>query len=225
MADLELAIGHHFADTALLQLALTHKSCGSPNNERLEYLGDAVLDLIVGEHLFHVRPSADEQVLTLMRSSLVKKSTLAELARELDLGAHMHLGVGERKSGGFRRDSILADALEAVVGAVYLDGGIGAAKRFVLALIESRAAILDPVLIKDAKTRLQEILQSRQLALPTYDVVKSTGEDHAREFEVICRITALKVHTRGVGRSRRDAEKIAAELAIEAVLADETLDG
>ena len=217
MTTLETTLGYTFRDATLLAQALTHKSRGAHNNERLEYLGDAVLDLIVGEHLFRTRTDADEHALTILRAALVKKSTLAAMARELGLGEHMRLGAGELKSGSFRRDSILADTFEAVLGALYLDGGLEAVRALVLPIIEPRAAELDAVQVKDPKTRLQELLQGRRLALPSYEVQGATGADHDPVFEVSCRVAALDIIVSGRGRTRREAEQDAAGRAIDVV--------
>jgi len=209
-------IGYTFSDPGLLEAALTHRSAGSRNNERLEFLGDGVLNCVIGEAVFHARSDSPEGDLSRLRASLVREATLGEIARGLDLGEHIRLGTGEMKSGGFRRASILADALEALVGAVYLDGGFGAAREVLLGLYAKRLATLpDADELKDAKTRLQEYLQSRHMALPEYSVVDVSGEPHRQSFRVACRIEDAGVQTCGNGRSRRRAEQAAAQQALE----------
>lgn len=202
-------LGYRFADSALLQEALTHRSAVGPSNERLEFLGDAVLSAVIGEALFRRYPQASEGELSRLRASLVKGTTLAKLARELCLGDHLRLGGGELKSGGFRRESTLADALEALFGAVYLDGGFAAAREVIITLFDRRLQQLPPVSrLKDPKTRLQEYLQASQQPLPLYSVIETSGADHAREYTVRCQ--AAQLSTTAVGRSRRQAEQAAA---------------
>jgi ribonuclease-3 len=211
-------LDYRFSDPGLLDDALTHRSVGSRNNERLEFLGDAVLSFVIAAELYRRFPDADEGTLSRLRATLVKGETLAKLARELELGEYLHLGSGELKSGGFRRDSILADALEAVMGAVYLDGGIDEASRLVHALYANRLEKATPrANLKDPKTRLQEYLQGRKLDLPEYEVVSLEGEAHAQTFTVICRIADLDIETRGTGGSRRKAEQAAAQVALERI--------
>lgn len=212
------ALARRFRDPQLLWRALTHRSRGRDNNERLEFLGDAVLSLVVAELLCHAYPDVDEGDLSRMRSRLVRESTLAEIARELELGDHLRLGSGELKSGGFLRSSILADALEAVIGAVYLDRGYPAARDLIEDLMQERIADLpDPVELKDPKTRLQEVLQGLGRGLPEYLVVDQSGADHARRFKVACRVPGPDgvpsefVATQG---SRRRAEQTAARQAL-----------
>jgi ribonuclease-3 len=205
-------LGYEPRDDGLFAAALTHRSAAGPNNERLEFLGDAVLNLLVAEHLFRAFPQADEGDLSRLRARIVSAEPLAEVAAALEIGAALQLGSGELKSGGFRRESILADALEAVCGAVYLDGGLEAARRVVAAFIEPRIAQLPaPHALKDAKTRLQEYLQSRGLPLPYYAVERTEGEAHAQTFWVICEVAALGLRSHGSGKSRRRAEQEAAE--------------
>lgn len=212
---------YRFRDDALLEQALTHRSAGGSNNERLEFLGDAVLGLVIAEALFQHLPDATEGELSRMRASLVKRETLAEVARRLDLGEFLALGSGELKSGGFRRDSTLADALEAVFGAIYLDGGFDACRTCILRLFDDRLRNLPSAAsLKDPKTRLQEFLQSRRLALPEYEVVEASGQDHNRVFVVDCRVDALDTKYRGSGRSRRRAEQAAAEGMLKMLGAD-----
>ena len=211
MSRLEQALGHGFRDPALLQEALTHRSQGRPHNERLEFLGDAVLNHAIGAALFQALPQAREGELTRIRADLVRESTLAALARELPLADELRLGPGELKSGGFRRDSILADALEAVLGAVYLDAGWDAARALIERLFATRIELAQHERVdKDAKTRLQEWLQARQRGLPEYELLGSTGSDHAKTFEVQCRVPSLELQARGEGTSRRSAEMSAA---------------
>ena len=178
-----MELNYRFRDPALAQLALTHRSIGKPNNERLEFLGDALLGAIVAEMLYEVHPHASEGELSRLRAQLVNGQALAVVARELDLGDGLKLGPGELKSGGFRRDSILADAFEAMVAAVYLDGGFDACRETVRGLFAERIAALRRS-SKDAKTRLQEWLQAKGLPLPQYELVASHGEDHAKTFDI-----------------------------------------
>ncbi len=209
-------LGYVFRDPGLFEHALTHRSAGGANNERLEYLGDAVLGLVIAEALYRRYPQASEGELSRLRASLVRKQTLAELARDLELGDYLHLGSGELKSGGFRRDSILADALEAIFGAVYLDGGFAAGAQLIQALYAERLDGLPstPRASKDPKTQLQEYLQGRHLDLPDYTVISVRGEAHDQTFEVECRISALAQSTRAQGSSRRRAEQQAAQLML-----------
>ena len=208
---LENALQYRFDDAMLLQQALTHRSAGRNNNERLEFLGDAVLDFVISEAVFRARPLADEGDLSKLRSSLVKDTSLARIALELKLGEHLILGGGEKKSGGHRRESILADALEALFGAVFLDQGFEAARRLIENVFARRLADLPDVdELRDAKTRLQEWLQKRRLELPQYELLAVTGKDHAQEFDVVCRVTAGSLETRGTASSRRQAEQQAA---------------
>lgn len=218
-AGLQAAIGYRFADPLLLHQALTHKSHSREHNERLEFLGDAVLGLVVAELIYAERPDANEDVMSLLRASLVRKETLAEIATELDLGRYLRLGAGVRKSGGHQIDSILADALEAVIGAVQIDGGMAAARQVVLAMLAERMRNLDPESLKDAKTRLQELLQGAGLELPAYRIDARGGTAHARTFTVSCRVEALNLEVSASGRSRRAAEKNAASDMLEAVIA------
>ena len=202
-----------FRDLGLLLAALTHRSAGGANNERLEFLGDAVLGLVIAEALYSRYPDASEGELSRLRAALVRKQTLAELARDLELGEYLRLGSGELKSGGFRRDSILADALEAIFGAVYLDGGFEVCRDLIRMLYADRLESLpdDAGMLKDPKTRLQEQLQGRGLDLPTYNILTVYGEAHAQTFEVECCVAALDLCVRGRGSSRRRAEQQAAQ--------------
>ena len=204
-------LGYRFAATRLLEQALTHRSAGSNNNERLEFLGDSVLGLIVSEQLYQAQPGADEGSLSRIRASLVKRSTLAEIAAEIELGNVVQLGSGELKSGGHSRQSILADALEAVIGAIFLDGGYEAAKTTILNLFGNRLENFpDDEDLKDSKTRLQEALQGKGLPPPEYVVSGVSGAAHAREFQVACRVQSMGLETTGHGTSRRLAEQNAA---------------
>jgi len=205
-------IGHDFVDPRLLEQALTHRSAGQPHNERLEFLGDAVVNLLVAEALFAAWPKADEGALTRARAELVRESALAGIARRLDLGHLLMMGPGEMKSGGHRRDSILADAVEAVVGAIYLDAGLDACRQAAMPWFASLIAALPPPnkVGKDPKTALQEWLQARGRALPAYELVSESGEEHARHFEVACSAGVPPLRTLGGGSSRRAAEQVAA---------------
>ena len=216
-------IGHRFAHPALLDQALTHRSAGAPHNERLEFLGDALVNLIVAEALYQRWPQADEGALTRARAALVRESALAPIARALELGARLTLGPGEMKSGGHRRDSILADALEAVVGAIYLDAGFEACRAAVLPWFVPAMEALPPAhkVGKDAKTRLQEWLQGRQKPLPIYALLSESGEDHAKTFRVSCTLSQPPISAEGEAGSRRAAEQLAAEDALRQLKADD----
>jgi len=206
-----LKLRHRFREPALAQLAFTHRSAGRPNNERLEFLGDALLGAIIAELLYEVHPKASEGELSRLRAQLVNGQALAVLARELELGDQLKLGPGELKSGGFRRDSILADAFEALIAAVYLDAGFEACRDNVRDLFGERVAALRRS-SKDAKTRLQEHLQSGGWPLPQYELVGSHGEDHARTFDVRCGVSEpLTLVAEATAGSRRAAEQDAAE--------------
>jgi ribonuclease-3 len=209
---LSKSLGYPFEDLNLLKQALTHCSAGSNNNERLEFLGDALLGCVIAAELFDRYPEAREGELSRLRASLVRRDSLAELAQSLDFGRYLRLGPGERKSGGHHRDSILADALEAVFGAIYLDGGFDVCRRCILRLFSNRLSrVADPEALKDAKTRLQEYLQSRQMALPEYTIVEVSGDAHAQSFRVQCTLGDCGLPpTHGSARSRRQAEQKAA---------------
>jgi ribonuclease-3 len=218
---LEKTLHYQFRDVGLFVQALTHRSATGPNNERLEFLGDAVLDFVISDALFKLCPDADEGDLSKLRASLVKDTSLAEIAVDLGLGEHLILGSGERKTGGHRRESILADALEAMFGAVYLDSGFDAAKDLVDRVFEQRLDVLpDAEDLRDPKTRLQEWLQARKLSLPTYDLVSVTGRDHRQKFVVSCTVNELSQTTEGESTSRRKAEQHAASSMLE-ILAGE----
>ena len=206
------ALNYRFQDSSLVEQALTHRSVGHHNNERLEFLGDAVLGCVIAEELYRRFPAASEGELTRLRATLVRGETLAEIGKGLSLGDYIRLGSGELKSGGFRRGSILACGVEALIGAVYLDGGFAAARTLVLALYQERLESVSPEdELKDPKTRLQEFLQSRKLPLPRYDLVKVEGESHNQTFYVECVAEALKEPIPGHGSSRRKAEQSAAK--------------
>lgn len=213
-----MELNYRFRDPALTELALTHRSIGKPNNERLEFLGDALLGAIIAEMLYEVHPKASEGELSRLRAQLVNGQELAVVARELDLGDGLKLGPGELKSGGFRRDSILADAFEALVAAVYLDGGFDACRETVRGLFNERIVALRRS-SKDAKTRLQEWLQAKGLPLPQYELVASHGEDHAKTFDVSCTIgEPLPLTASAHGGNRRAAEQDAAESVLNQLL-------
>jgi ribonuclease III len=204
-------------DPALFEQALTHRSAARVNNERLEFLGDALLNLIVAEYLYSRYEQADEGCLSRLRAAVVSGASLARIATSLDLGTVLQLGAGELKSGGFRRESILADAFEALCGALYLEAGFARVRELLLRVLGPALAALEPAAAgdadeqKDAKTRLQEWLQGRGLALPRYSVVNIEGESHAQVFEVNCSIEALHLEASGTGLSRRRAEQVAAQ--------------
>lgn len=209
-------LGHSFTDLELMILALTHRSFSGKNNERLEFLGDAILNFVVGEALFERFPQAKEGQLSRLRSKLVKGETLAVLARNFQIGDYLRLGSGELKSGGFRRDSILADAMEALIGAIYLDAGMNKARERILVWLTEEFNTLTLVdTNKDPKTRLQEFLQSRNAELPKYEVANIEGEPHERVFYVECYLGVLDKKTRGKGSSRRIAEQQAAARALD----------
>jgi ribonuclease-3 len=216
LRTLSRKLEYTFNNTHLLEAALTHRSVGSTNYERLEFLGDSILSFVIAEQLYLRYPTADEGTLSRCRASLVKGETLAELAAELQLGEFLNLGPGELKSGGFRRESILADALEAIMGAVFLDGGYEAVKAFVLSLYQEHLAKISPTIsLKDPKTRLQEYLQSRRLPLPNYEMVGAEGKAHQQTFTVTCTIEGLEQVASATGSSRRKAEQAAAAQILE----------
>jgi len=218
LSRLEQQLGYSFTQPKLLLLALTHRSFSHQNNERMEFLGDSILGFLIAEALFGRFPDAREGQLSRLRAKLVKGQTLAAIARRFSLGDWLQLGSGELKSGGFRRESILADTLEAVLGAIYLDGGIVAARRRALAWFADELASLTlEAPNKDAKTRLQEFLQSRGCELPQYQVLQVQGEPHQRHFVVECSAALLKEKTQGQGGSRRIAEQLAARAALIAL--------
>jgi ribonuclease-3 len=212
---LPAALTYRFQNPELRTRALSHRSVGAVNNERLEFLGDGLVNMLVAEMLFEHYPKADEGELTRRRSHLVSEPALAAIARELELGGELLLGPGELKSGGHRRDSILADALEALIAAVYLDGGWEACRGIVRELFGERVASAGAPTGKDAKTRLQELLQARGEPLPAYSLVAATGADHAKTFEVACEVASLEQRPVGHGGSRRAAEQAAAQAALD----------
>ena len=208
---LKQTLDYEFEDSDLLQRALTHRSASGQNNERLEFLGDSVLQLVVSELVFDVRREASEGRLSRLRSTLVKDQTLSEIAMELGLGNYLVLGSGEKKSGGYRRSSILADALEALFGAVYLDRGFDEAQRVIYNAFGERVRGLpEEGELRDPKSLLQEFLQGRQLPLPIYSLEKVSGQAHKQFFEVSCTTTEPELKTVGSGLTRRDAEQQAA---------------
>ncbi|MDD2885333.1 MAG: ribonuclease III [Dechloromonas sp.] len=211
-------LGHSFANLALLRTALTHRSYGTPNNERLEFLGDGILDFVIAALLYERFTDLPEGDLSRLRANLVRQDTLHELANLLEIGSFLRLGEGEMKSGGATRPSILADALEALFGAIYLDGGFAAAERVIALLYADLLAALKPGQFqKDAKTRLQEWLQGRKKALPRYSLLETSGAAHAQRFVVACEIDYPPLRTTGAGASRRIAEQCAAEQALKAL--------
>ncbi|MCB1874531.1 MAG: ribonuclease III [Chromatiales bacterium] len=209
-------IGYQFADRDLLETALTHRSASNRNNERLEFLGDAVLGAVIARVLFEKFPKAREGQMSRLRASLVKGESLARMARELNLSEALVLGAGEARSGGHGRDSILADALEAVFGAISLDGGFEAARNVILAVFQSPIEGLSlEAVSKDPKTRLQEHLQGQGLDLPSYEVIDTQGESHAQTFHVVCRLPGVAEPVTGRGTSRRRGEQDAARKALK----------
>ena len=209
-------LDYSFTNQNLLIQALTHRSAKGAHNERLEYLGDSILGFVIAEELFLRFPSQDEGDLTRMRSSLVKGVTLAELGKDFSLGEHLILGPGELKSGGHRRESTLEDAIEAIIGAVYLDSDIGICKALILNWFASRLSKIKPGSIhKDPKTRLQEYLQGRKIELPHYDVIHTSGQSHNQEFTVRCTTSVIKKEVICKGTSRRKAEQGAAQQVLE----------
>jgi ribonuclease-3 len=221
-AWLHKSLAYTFDDDALLQRALTHRSATGPNNERLEFLGDAVLQLVVSELVFDKTRDASEGQLSRLRSTLVKDTTLAEVGQALGIGEHLILGPGEKKSGGHRRSSILADALEAIFGAVYLDSGLPGVRQVIHTAYGDRMHELPEAAdLRDPKSRLQEFLQSRNLALPDYEIQKTSGKAHMQTFEVACSIPELDALTTGTGSSRREAEQEAALAMLENIGGDD----
>lgn len=217
---LQNRLGHTFKDAHLLQQALTHRSHSSLHNERLEFLGDSILNCVVASLLFERYSTIDEGDLSRLRANLVKQQSLYEIAQRLELSQFLRLGEGELKSGGFRRPSILADTLEALFGAIFLDAGFNAARDVIRALYIPILDTVDPkTLGKDAKTLLQEYLQGKKIPLPQYNVVATHGAAHSQEFEIECLVPKLEIQVFGTGGSRRAGEQAAAKLALEAVQA------
>jgi ribonuclease-3 len=209
-------LNYEFSLPELIRQALTHKSKSAGNNERLEFLGDAVLDLVISEALYQQEAAADEGVLSRLRAILVRRETLAKLAAELHLGDMLLLGSGEARSGGHQRQSIMADGLEAVFGAVFLDGGYAAVREVILNIYATRLATLpDAESLKDPKTVLQERLQAQAIGVPVYTVLSEEGPPHARKFEVMCRIEELQLEAKGAATSRKRAEQAAAVTVLE----------
>ena len=221
IARLSKRLGYQFKDQSLLLQALTHRSAKGTHNERLEFLGDSILGFVIAQALFEKFPKHDEGDLTRMRSSLVKGVTLADIGRNFHLGEHLILGPGELKSGGHRRESILEDAVEAIIGAVYLDSDIAQCKRLVLNWFEQRLSDIKPGHEqKDPKTRLQEYLQGRKIELPVYEVINITGQSHNQEFTVKCTTSITEEEVITKGTSRRKAEQAAAQKVLELIQHD-----
>jgi len=218
LSSLESALGYAFHDQGLLERALTHRSHGAPHNERLEFLGDSVLNFVVTTLLFGEHAEMDEGDLSRVRANLVKQAALADIAQKLTLSGYLRLGEGELKSGGFRRPSILADTLEAIFGAVFVDGGYEAVRQVIERLYRPILSHIDiRTFGKDPKTLLQEIVQGRGLDLPRYEVLATHGAAHSQVFDVECRIDKLEVRVTASGSSRRAAEQLAASQAIAAI--------
>ena len=217
LARLERRLGYTFSDRSRLELALTHRSCGSRNNERLEFLGDSIVNFVIAEALYELFPDAREGQLSRLRARMVRGVTLAEIGREFELGDCLRLGSGELKSGGYRRESILADAVEAIIGAIYLDAGMETCHERIRSWFKDRLAGLSITdqQNKDPKTRLQEFLQARQKALPKYRVTGIEGDAHNQEFTILCELEAMSISSQGKGSSRRGAEQQAARKALE----------
>ncbi|WP_198245064.1 ribonuclease III [methane-oxidizing endosymbiont of Gigantopelta aegis] len=209
-------LGLQFKRPELFKMALTHRSMGAKNNERLEFLGDSVLGFVIAQALFEKFPASEEGVLSRLRASLVNQASLAELARQHNIGDYLILGAGELKSGGFRRDSILSDAMEAIMGAILLDQGVAACQQFILGLFKEKLAALDVGnWNKDPKTRLQEMMQARQKSLPVYELVNQAGAAHQQTFTVKCVVPVHHETTEASGASRKKAEQAAAEKMLQ----------
>ena len=218
-ASLSRIIYYTFQDASLMMMALTHRSFNAQHNERLEFLGDSILSFLIAQELYQRFPKIDEGDLSRLRAQLVKESSLSSIATSMGLGDFIQLGEGELKSAGWRRPSILADTLEAIIGAIYLDAGIEPAHQFVLRFFEKQLNEIDPKLIqKDAKTLLQELLQSQKSDLPIYTVVSIEGEAHSQSFTIECTIKKFNIKTQGIGQSRRIAEQEAASKAYQLML-------
>jgi ribonuclease III len=214
--DPQATLGHIFRRPELLRQALTHRSFGADHNERLEFVGDSILNCAIAMVIYERFPDLPEGELSRLRANLVNKDTLHRLAKGLGLGPSIRLGDGEMRSGGATRPSILADTLEALFGAIFVDAGFAAAQCAIATVYGDEIARLDPLATsKDAKTRLQELLQGRRLPVPQYDIVSVAGEAHLQTFDVVCRIPALGIEVRGTGTSRRAAEQVAAANAYE----------
>ena len=218
-ASLSRIIHYTFQDASLMMMALTHRSFNAQHNERLEFLGDSILSFLIAQELYQRFPKIDEGDLSRLRAQLVKESSLSSIATSMGLGDFIQLGEGELKSAGWRRPSILADTLEAIIGGIYLDAGIEPANQFVLRFFEKQLNEIDPKLIqKDAKTLLQELLQSQKSDLPIYTVVSIEGEAHSQSFTIECIIKKSNIKTQGIGQSRRIAEQEAASKAYQLML-------
>lgn len=216
LARLYKRIGYEFTDVTLVEEALSHRSVGSTNYERLEYLGDSLLNFVIADQIHAKYPKLDEGSLSRLRASLVRGTTLASIARELELGEFLRMGAGELRSGGFNRDSTLADLVESLIGAAYRDSDFETARKLILSLFESRLQNITPVDdLKDPKTRLQELLQGRGLERPVYTVVKTEGKSHELAFTVTCQIAAHNVTISSVASSRRKAEQTAASEVLD----------
>jgi len=219
-SKLEQLLNYQFRNNGLLKEALTHRSANSKNNERLEFLGDSILNFVIAANLFERYPDSAEGDLSRLRASLVNKEGLHDVSKLLKLGEYLILGSGELKSGGYRRNSILADTVEAIFGAVYLDGGFDKCRELILKLYDDLIEnIPDADDLKDPKTRLQELLQSRQFSIPNYTVIEVTGQAHNQQFKVQCEIEELDLMTEGVASNRRKAEQKSAEAVISQVMA------
>ena len=214
-----ISLNHQFKDIKLLRAAITHRSSGHVNNERLEFLGDSILNFVVAAELYQRFQKAKEGDLTRLRAMMVREETVAQIARQLKIGGFLSLGTGELKSGGFQRDSILADALEAIIGAIYLDSGIESCKDRLLEWYGERLSqLVITASQKDAKTRLQEYLQARHLPLPDYKIIEIAGDAHKPVFQVQCDVPLLSQPMVGSANTRRKAEQNAAELTLKALL-------
>lgn len=223
LESLEKQLGYKFKDLTILTQALSHRSVGNPNNERLEYLGDSIIGYVIAESLYHQFPERSEGDLTRMRASLVRQKTLSMLARELSLSQYLIMGSGELKSGGYNRDSILSDAFEAVVGAIYLDGGMLVVKNVLDLLYKDLRKTIKPTGLKDSKTLLQESLQKRELLPPVYEIIAQSGKAHNLTFTVSCKVSGFDVAFTATGSSRKKAEQTAAALATEALAVESTV--
>lgn len=221
--SLELELGYNFNNNELLKLALTHRSMGMPNNERLEFVGDSILNFIIAEELFNKYPKVTEGVLSRMRASLVKGETLAKIAKLKNLGDYIILGPGEKRTGGHQRASILADCVEALIGAIYQDSDLLTVKQCVLAWYQAELANIKDTNLnrnKDAKTKLQELMQKKSLELPIYDIVEILGDAHEQEFVVSCKVALLNEVVKAQADTRKKAEQKAAEIALEMINAN-----
>ncbi len=215
---MQVELGYHFSDIQLLELALTHSSVSSNNNERLEFLGDSLINHVVAEHVYRKFPKISEGPLSRIRAALVRRESLAELGVNLQIGEYLLLGAGECKSGGRNRKSILADAIEAVVGAIYIDGGFEIAREIILVLYSAKfSAMSEKLAEKDSKTQIQEYTQAKGLELPIYELESVSGDAHQPIYHVVCRINGSDQVGRGSAQSRQEAEQIAASLILSAL--------